>query len=349
MSVLVKSAVDSFLEEVAHRVDENPALPTASFCFEWAQQRIRVILTGIENTDFFTDAIIHRLITEPVDSPDLTIYVVDDRVAETVLPEPFWDEQDLDQYGRLQGIGEDDFAEYASFNQVFTILSRKTGLCVIWVRNVANLPEWERSFPFRTVLYQWFKTSRFIFVHAGAVGTADGGILLAGKGGMGKSTATLACLDSDLRYAGDDFVMIDTETLDVHSLYNVAKLEASNLHRFPKLAPFIANKQSLPQEKGQLFLHFCKPECLILTFPLKAILLPQFTGNEITTLRPATKAEALRALAPSTIGLLRAEPQLLARIAGLVHQLPCYWIETGTQLDTIPATISNWLTTTTND
>ena len=343
MTVLEKSKIDSFLEEAAKRVEELPVRDTTSFCFEWAQHAVRVMLTGIENTDFFTDAIIHRLTTQTSGEPELTIYVVDDSVAKAVLPEPFWSEQDLDQYGHLQGLSEHEFAEYSAQNQVFTVLSRQTGLCVIWIRSVAGLPEWERSFPFRTVLYQWFKNSQFLFVHAGAVGFSEGGILLTGKGGMGKSTTTLACLDSELQYAGDDFVMIDTETLAVHSLYNVAKLEASNFHRFPELTPFISNKQALPHEKGQLFLHFCKPECLILQFPLKAIFLPQFTGKEATTLRPATKAEALRALAPSTIGLLRAEPRLMGRITALIQQLPCYWIETGTQLDQIPETISHWL------
>ena len=343
MTVLIKNNVDSFLEEAANRVEETPALQTSSSCFEWANHQIRVVLVGVSDTDFFTDAIVHRLGTDISASPELTIYVVDDSVAEEALPEPFWKEDDLDIYGHLRGISEDDFAEYSSFNQVFTILSRKTGLCVVWVRNVASLPEWERSFPFRNVLYQWFKNSKYLFVHAGAVGNTHGGVLLTGKGGMGKSTATLSCLDSELKYAGDDFVMIDTETLTVYSLYNVAKLEASNLHRFPELAPHVANMQSLPQEKGQVFLHFCKPESLIAQFPLKAIFLPRFTGEETTVMRPATRGEALLALAPSTIGLLKADAKMMSRIAGLIQKLPCYWIETGTLLYTIPATISNWL------
>ncbi|WP_234734745.1 phosphoenolpyruvate carboxykinase (ATP) [Tellurirhabdus bombi] len=342
MNVLLKSEVASFLEATRQRVEDAKDVQRSSYSFDWANHRVGVELVGIEDTAFFTDAIAHRL-TAAVGSPELMIYVVDDSQAQAILPEPFWDPEDLDPYGRLQGLDEGEFAEYSSFNQVFTVINRKAGLCVIWVRDVASLPEWERSFPFRTVLYQWFKNSSFLFVHAGAVGNENGGVLLTGKGGMGKSTATLSCLGSELRYAGDDFVMIDTENLEVHSLYNVAKLEASNLHRFPHLVPFISNKASLPQEKGQVFLHFCNPGSLILHFPIKAIFLPRFTGQETTALRPATKAEALRALAPSTIGLLKAETSLFAQIARLVHQLPCYWIETGTQLETIPATIFHWL------
>lgn len=343
MSFLTIDKTDSYLSEVRDRVEAMYSTRTTSLHFEWANHNIKLVLAGIENTSFFVDAILHRSKMTAIQSPELTIYVVNDTVADSVLPEPFWDIQDFDQYGRLLGLNSCDFAEYSSYNQVFTLLSRQAGLCLVRIRNIVSLPEWERSFPFRNVLYQWFKDSQYLFVHAGAVGNSKGGVLLAGKGGMGKSTATLACLDSRLKYAGDDFVMINAETLDVHSLYNVAKLEASNLHRFPKLAPFISNKESLPQQKGQLFLHFCKPDCLITSFPLKAILLPQFTGQEVTTLRPATKAEALRALAPSTIGLLKAAPSMLTQIGILVNQLPCYWIETGRQLDTIPATISDWL------
>jgi hypothetical protein len=142
--------------------------------------------------------------------------------------------------------------------------------------------------------------------------------------------------------------MIDTKTLEVHSLYNVAKLEASNLHRFPELAPYIANPESLPQDKGQLFLHFFRPESLIPGFKLRAIFLPKYTGRDNTTIRPATRGDALLALAPSTIGLLNADIQMMTSIAGLIQRLPCYWIETGINLNEIPIVISNWLKEETN-
>ncbi len=223
MTVLTKSKIESFLTEAAFNISEAPTLQTFSSCFTWANHCIRIIMVGIQDTRFFTDAIIHRIADEHIDHEELTIYVIDDSVAESVLPDPFWKEDDIDLYGRMLDVDEDDFVEYLSDNQVLILLSRKTGVCVMWVRDVARLPEWERSFPFRNVLYQWFKNSSFLFIHAGAVGNPQGGVLLTGKGGTGKSTTTLACLDSDLRYAGDDFVMIDTETLEVHSLYNVAK------------------------------------------------------------------------------------------------------------------------------
>lgn len=342
MTLLTTNDVDSFLLEAARNLNEAQDLQTFSSCFTWAQHRIRVVLTGVQDTRFFTDAIYHCLADDGA-GEELTIYVVDDSVASSVLPDPFWKEGDFDIYGRMRDPGEDHFVEYISDNQVLVLLSRKARLCVVWVRNVSDLPEWERSFPFRTVLYQWFKDSRFLFVHAGAVGNECGGVLLTGKGGMGKSTTTLSCLDSTLKYAGDDFVMIDTETLDVHSLYNVAKLEASNLHRFPNLAMHVSNPESMPKDKGQLFLHFFRPETLIHTFKIRAIFLPKFTGGEHTALRQATKGDALLALAPSTIGLLKADSQMMSIIASLVQKLPCYWIETGTALDEIPQAISNWL------
>ena len=57
-------------------------------------------------------------------------------------------------------------------------------------------------------------------------------------------------------------------------------------------------------------------------------------------LRPATPEEALHALAPSTLYLLRADARLLHALQSLTRQLPAYWLETGTRLPSIPETIT---------
>lgn len=292
---------------------------------------------------FFTKAIAH--LEQGAVPAALTVWVLDRASSGIMLPPPVWNWNEMDGYGTIASFPAERY--YANFQQAsntFTLLDKHTSQAVMWINDVNALPEWERSFPLRSLLYEWLRESTDLFLHAGAVGTDAGGVLLTGRGGSGKSTSTLACLSSDLKYLGDDFVMVNTDSLDAYSLYNVAKLEWDQLFRFPTLEPLVYNTSVRPHEKAQLFIWDHYPDKLSQSIPLKAILMPRFTGLTDTTVEPATEAEVLRALAPSTLALLRASPVYLTKIRLLIQQLPCYWLLTGTALGQIPQTIQKLLT-----
>ena len=69
-------------------------------------------------------------------------------------------------------------------------------------------------------------------IHAAAVGTDIGGALIVGKGGVGKSTTSLASLAAGLRFVGDDYVIVG---FDPHptawSLYCTAKVSPRTKRR----------------------------------------------------------------------------------------------------------------------
>ncbi|HEV7348076.1 hypothetical protein [Telluribacter sp.] len=312
--------------------------------FSFGPHRVTLCFQGAEGLrTFFTKAIAH--LEQEAGPAALTVWVLDRASSGIMLPQPAWDWNQMDGYGTIAPFPTERY--YANFQQAsntFTLLDRNTSQAVIWMNDVNALPEWERSFPLRSVLYEWLRESSSLFLHAGAVGTDTGGVLLTGRGGSGKSTSTLACLGSDLKYIGDDFVMVNTESLDAYSLYNVAKLEWDQLLRFPTLEPLIYNTSARPHEKAQLFVWDHYPDKVSQSIPLKAILLPRFTGLTDTTIEPATGAEVLRALVPSTLALLKAPPAYLTKIRMLIQQLPCYWLLTGTDLGQIPQTIQKLLT-----
>ena len=318
--------------------------------FDFGACRLQVHFVGNVPIAFFTDAIAHRTADAFPAEPEmalLTVWVADRHTSGLQLPRPFWDWTTLGQQGTIPGIGsEQGYAAFQQAGNVFTLLDRANNRALVWADDLTALPEWERSFPFRTLLHHWLEPTHWMLVHAGGIGGASGGMLLTGKGGSGKSTATLACLDGGLGYAGDDFVLIDTQTGRVHCLYNVAKLEADNLDRFPHWKPLVANPASMPEQKGQLFVHQHRPEQLLRQFPLRAIGLPRFSGQADTSHRPATPAEALLALAPSTMALLGARPETFRKLSRFVEQYPLYWLETGTDLPQIPAIVQAILTTT---
>jgi hypothetical protein len=88
------------------------------------------------------------------------------------------------------------------------VLDRARGLGFYWTEDVAAIPDYEHCAPLRKLLAWWMSSRGHQVVHAAAVGRDDGGVLIAGRGGSGKSTTALACLDSDLRFAGDDCCLL---------------------------------------------------------------------------------------------------------------------------------------------
>lgn len=217
---------------------------------------------------------------------------------------------------------------------------------VYWVDDAAGVPYFEQGAPLRT-LFGWWLTPRGLqCVHAAAVGTETSGVLLAGKGGSGKSTAALACLDSRLYHASDDYCLVRSEPEPyAHTLYNTAKLGGlPDLQRQPRFLPMIHNPAGLGREKLMMFLERHLPEKLCRGFPLVAILLPQVVGEGRTRLTRVAPGAALRAIAPSTMFQLPgAAAASFGIMADLVRRLPAYRLDLGADVTEIPTVILRFL------
>jgi hypothetical protein len=220
------------------------------------------------------------------------------------------------------------------------LLDARRNLAFSWIDDIARMPTSERCAPLREILAWWMSAHGHQIVHAAAVGTEQGGALIAGKGGAGKSTLALACLGSPLRYAGDDccVVSVDGGLPRVSSLYSSAKLKTrEDLARFPDLAGAVHNVARGPHERAFVFLHRHRPECLSAGFPVRAVLLPRVTGTVSPRLVPVSSAAALAALVPSTLSLFPGVHGVATRrMAQLVSRVPSYRLEMGSDLRRIP-------------
>jgi hypothetical protein len=215
-----------------------------------------------------------------------------------------------------------------------------------WTADPAELRSWDWASPFRAILHWWLGHHGILQVHGGAVGVAEGGVMVVGRGGSGKSTTTLACLSSGLRYAGDDFVGMVVEPEPwVHSLYSSGKLEPHHLARFPSLQSAVANPVRSAEDKVIVFAADAAPGVPIAGFPLRAVLVPRVVAVEPETrLVPTSPAAALAALAPSTIFQLHPpQPDGLAKMARLVQTVPCFSAELGSDVSRIPEAILRFL------
>jgi hypothetical protein len=215
-----------------------------------------------------------------------------------------------------------------------------------WTADPGKLLSWDWASPLRAILHWWLGRHGILQVHGGAVGHEDGGVLIVGRGGSGKSTTTLTCLSSGLRYAGDDFVGIEVSPEPwVHSLYSSGKLEPHHAQRFPDLLSAVANPVRREEEKVIVFAAEAAPGVPIAGFPLRAVMVPKVVAAEpATRVVPASAPAALAALAPSTIFQLHPpQENALGRMAELVRRVPCFTLELGSELSQIPVAISEFL------
>ncbi len=345
----ISTDIKNYLAEVtsANRVSKKS--------LQIAEHIIEVNIVGNQDESFYTAAMSHLLLKDNHQAADLSIYTCDQVHCSDVPLPPSIQEfiQDSEEKAKQHPLGAtyeikvgSFFIQYKQQVQTLTIIDYSEGIAINWVYDADLLMEWEKSFPFRSILYYWFNKFGYIIIHGGAIGTRHGGVILAGKSGSGKSTATLACLGGSLKYVGDDIVLVHLKTLIAYSLYNVAKLEVHQLKLFPTLANWVSNPETMESYKANIFIDNHQPEWLIHSFPIKAILLPRFLGRIDTTIIQATAADAAKALFPSSMEVLTiTDLSLFRNLSDVSRRLPNYWIETGTDTRQIYKTIETLLTT----
>jgi hypothetical protein len=302
---------------------------------------VRLDIAGSDAWERMTRALQHLVV--PAAAPSLVTLIWDDASTGSAMPAPPWRWETAPlRRGEIYGYNTPRICTaYDRAADVLTALDLERRLAVYWTRDVRRLPGYEAGAPFRT-LWHWFAAAAGGHVaHTAALGTPGGGVLLAGKGGSGKSTAVLACLESPLQYVGDDYCLLTSDPVPwVHALYSSAKLHAHDLRRFPHLEACVSNPADLADEKALVMLHERLGGRLLAGCPVRAILLPSVRGAAHTSLRPATPAEALRALALTAISQYpRTAEKSLAFLTRFVHALPCYHLLLGEDLARLPDVI----------
>jgi hypothetical protein len=224
-----------------------------------------------------------------------------------------------------------------------SLYDHERALALFCTRDARRLPDYERAAPLKTILYWGLRRRERFFVHAGAVGNPTGAALLAGKGGSGKTTSTLACVAAGMLYLGDDYCLIRAQPQPfVYNVYNTAKVTPATLERVPRLRAVAASGLRVG-EKTVLFLDTWQPDKIAPGLPLKVILLPRVTGRAAPRLVPTTAHAALSALAISTlVQLPDAGSENLRALEQLVNQLPCYVLELG-EADEVPQLVEQLL------
>lgn len=330
---------------------------TIDHFFHIGGQRIQLRFAGPALIGKIRPALAHLEI-DAVAKPDLTINLFDSHSTATPLPlllgslvellrYRWWEW--LDTRREIKGYhGERIWSVFHLGPDILSILDTATDEAIYWVEDAATIPYYEKGYPLTTLLNWWLGRRDHFFVHAAAFGRPDGGVLLPGMGGSGKSTTTLACVRAGLPIVADDYCVIGPGDRPMaYSLYNTVKLKGDeDVRRFAELAPYISNPDRTADEKAMIFLHECFRDQIMVDMPIKALLIPRIKGKPGTDFTPAPSIAAMKALAPSTIFQLAGNgPASFKRMAQLVRALPTYHADLGSDIARIPAAIDEFLQT----
>lgn len=201
----------------------------------------------------------------------------------------------------------------------------------------------ERARPFHKLLSLWLQDQGIQFIHAGLVAVNGHGVLFAGHGGAGKSTSSIACLRAGFKYLGDDFIGLRQDeggTFTGYGLFATCLLNEHHIKRFPDLLPYAHKAHQEGEDKVVLYLGDAFPSSLADRTPIAALVLPRVVDSDKTRFRPASRFEALMAVAPTSVMYLpRPNATAFHRLATLVEKVPAYWLELGRNVDDIPGCV----------
>jgi len=311
-----------------------------------AGQPIHIRFAGTSLLPVLTPALAH-LQDEPQDGPPdasaLHILAWDQSAADAALPAPPWSWNQYMSRGEIGGLDPERFrAWYHLASGILSVIDMQSGRAVLWVRDARDLPIYVVAAPFRMILNAWLARSGLHFAHAAAVGSAAGGLLLAGAGGSGKSTTSLACLEAGMDFISDDYCIVGSQPdARAFSIYCSAKSDEAMLQKLPGLAPSRQPRNDPAGEKALLLLHERFAERLAPSRRLLALLAPTVRDRPSSALQPIGALEAVRALAPTTMEQI-AGPDASAwrTILSLARQLPCYRLELGRDVGSTPPLLS---------
>ncbi|HEY8155182.1 MAG TPA: hypothetical protein VII72_13735 [Myxococcota bacterium] len=260
--------------------------------------------------------------------PALRVFALDGRAAAGRLP-PVWPFSYADQRHLERLHVSADRRVYVRLDEdtrTWQVFDRARRRAAIWTEDASRLPDWEQSFPLRTLLNWLLAPSPASLAHAAVVCDGERGLLLAGPGGSGKSTTTVACLEIGMQTCGDDFVAVTGGAAPrAHALFDTVKLDERSLALFPHLAPHAVGPGPARGSKARIHLSELCPARLRPSCSLAAIVVPRVAPGEPTRVAPLAKTAALRALVPSTVFLTRgAELETAAKLGALVRTLPTW-------------------------
>ena len=324
----------------------------APYRYKIAEQNVYLRFASDVLAARLTPALAHKQLFNAAIDDDfaanaLTVCLWDSVSSGIEMPPTPWDNTEYSIRNEVRGWSDARFrTTFHMGSGVLTLLDLERNRAILWIRDARELPYYESGAPLLPIFHAWMKERQRRLVHAAAIGNERGGVLLVGRGGSGKSSTALQTFTSNLLYAADDYCLLSEENdeLRAWSLYSSGKVHGEDAQFFPHLQSSLSNETAMMNEKALYFFHPLWQHKLGEGFPIRAILLPRVTNQGAPQMRPLSRAQALLALAPSTIFQLpNAGRETFEWLSALVRRVPSYTLDLGKKRSAVLPFIEEFL------
>lgn len=274
--------------------------------YDIAGTTICLIFAGEALIPYLSPALAHLRLPDDSEA-EATIHIWDSESTGVDMVPPPCEQNHYTDRGDIWGFNSDRIKTAFHWSEFsVNVMDLKTNDAVYWVKTAANLPYWATSSPFRTIFNWWMEKNGGQLMHAAAVGTEDGAVLITAKGGAGKSTTAVSSLLDGMKYLADDYLIVKKDPVPkVYSIYSTSKIGVDDNYRFPVLDEYAADHIEEDQEKDVIFLYPAFKDQIVKELPVKTIMMPSIQPNqEETTFSPISFWRINRAMSFTTMSQL---------------------------------------------
>lgn len=266
---------------------------------------IRLSFAGPRLMTEFLPALGHLMVPRR-DHPDAILHIWDSRSTGVEMVRPPSAMNAFTSRGDIWGMTSKRFRSAFHWSEYSVcVLDSESGIGAYWVDTAEALPYWAKSSPMRT-MFHWLLEPRGKFLlHAAVVGDAEQGVLITGKGGVGKSTSSLMALSAGMQFVGDDYVVVSLDTEPTaYALYSTAKVGFEQMKAMPDLRSLVDPAQPPDDEKAVLYLHPSRDHQIARSMPLRWMVTPRFGDAAETGFEPVSLTALHQAASFTTMSQL---------------------------------------------
>ncbi|WP_234569219.1 glycosyltransferase [Rhodohalobacter sp. 614A] len=304
------------------------------------------VFAGASLIPLLTPALSHLRLPAKSEA-EATIYIWDSESTGVDMAAPPCENTHFTDRGDIWGFNSERIKTAFHWSEFsVNVMDMDSNKAVYWVKNPDHLPYWATSSPFRTIFHWWMEKNGCQLMHAAAVGTDDGAVLITAKGGAGKSTTALSSLVDGMYYLSDDYLIVKKDPVPkVFTLYSTAKIGVNDKHRFTELEGYKAEHLEQDQEKDVIYLYPAFKGQIKNELPIKSILMPSIQKDQAeTTFSSISFWQIYRAMSFTTMSQLPGVGiHTHDYFKELCEAVPCMTLNLGSDIEKVPVALRNHL------